>query len=91
MQPEYLCVDFDLKYQATLAPPEICRRGSVKKGGSRKAPQKHVKVIDICCGRGGDLNKLTREFLVDFSLVLVGFGWFLLVCNCVFVVFVFVS
>ena len=24
-----------------------------------------MKVIDICCGRGGDINKLTQEFITD--------------------------
>ena len=24
-----------------------------------------IKALDICCGRGGDLNKLTREFVLD--------------------------
>ena len=68
-QTEYLCIDFDVKYQATIVPPELCD-GVSTKSSSRKKNSKSgpVRVIDICCGRGGDLNKLTSEFIVEFYL-----------------------
>ena len=67
-KPEYLCVDFDVKYQATIAPEELRKYNVITKKGKKKPSPMKVKVIDICCGRGGDINKLSREFDVDFYL-----------------------
>ena len=63
-QADYMCIDFDLKYKATVAPHEISK---VKKGSqkSHKANSHSVKVLDICCGRGGDISKISKAFSVD--------------------------
>lgn len=59
--------DSFLKYNPQKAPLELHSPFQVDRKQKKPFPYKErrVKALDICCGRGGDINKLTREFMLD--------------------------
>jgi mRNA (guanine-N7-)-methyltransferase len=56
-----------LKYNPQKSPLELHSPSQVDRKQKKPFPYKErrVKALDICCGRGGDINKLSREFMLD--------------------------
>ena len=66
----YHFIDYDLKYKPNVHPDSITKsepshsqKNNFKQ--NKKKNSHRINVLDICCGRGGELNKLAKEYNVD--------------------------